>query len=224
LVVTENYLLLDDDHVSGVDKCRYFGVLFNKNGDCNEEINNRINKGRNITRSLNSILWDEKLRKIKKRMRRTVVRHVTMYEAEAWDENRKNGNKPLATEMDCVRKSWRGKRLGRIRNEAIREMMEMEKDIIDEVQKRQLMCFGDTNIMDETGWPREVLRYAPLEMRKRGRLRQGWRDDIEEQWKQETSLKKALTEGKIGGWGQRKGDSCKIIRKYVYTHIVDESG
>jgi hypothetical protein len=89
-----------------------------------------------------------------------MVQRVTLYEAEAWDENRKNGNKVLATEMDCVRKSWRGKRLGRILNEAIREMMEMEKDIIDEVQKRQLIRFGDKNVMDETGWPREVLRCA----------------------------------------------------------------
>jgi hypothetical protein len=31
-----------------------------------------------------------------------------------------------------------------------------------------------------------------------------------------TSLKKIVMEGKSGDWGQRNGDSCKIICKYIY--------
>jgi hypothetical protein len=44
-------------------------------------------------------------------------------------------NKLLATEMDCLRRSCRRTRKERIRNETVREMMEMEKNITDEVQK-----------------------------------------------------------------------------------------
>jgi hypothetical protein len=39
----------------------------------------------------------------------------------------------------------------------VRELMDMEKDITDEVQKWQLIWFGHTNRMDETKWPRKVL-------------------------------------------------------------------
>jgi hypothetical protein len=50
-------LLLEGDYVRRVGKCKYFGFLLNKNGNSNEEISNRVNKGRNITRSLNSVSW-----------------------------------------------------------------------------------------------------------------------------------------------------------------------
>jgi hypothetical protein len=45
-------LPLQDDYINGVDKCKYLGVLFTKNSNGNEEINNRVNRGRNIIRFL----------------------------------------------------------------------------------------------------------------------------------------------------------------------------
>jgi hypothetical protein len=50
---------------------------------------------------------------------------------------RMNRNKLSATEMDYLRRSCRRTRLDRIQNETIIEVMEKEKDIINEVQKRQ---------------------------------------------------------------------------------------
>jgi hypothetical protein len=41
-------------------------------------------------------------------------------------------------------------RLDRIWTETVREMMEMEKSIIEKVQKLQLTWFGHTNRMQET--------------------------------------------------------------------------
>jgi hypothetical protein len=70
----EEELFLDDDNMSVVDECKYLGVLFSRNGSSNEEINNRVNRGRNIITSLNSILRDKGPRKItKKTICRTVV-------------------------------------------------------------------------------------------------------------------------------------------------------
>jgi hypothetical protein len=60
----------------------------------------------------------------------------------------------------------------------ITEMMEMEKDVIGEVQKQQLIWCGHTNRMDEMRWPRKVLEWVPQEKRKQGQLGWGWRDDI----------------------------------------------
>jgi hypothetical protein len=59
-------------------------------------------------------------------------------------------------------------------------MTEMEKDIVDEVQKRKLIWFGHTNRMDETGWPRKLLEWVPEEKCEGGRPRQGWRDEVKE--------------------------------------------
>jgi predicted transposase YdaD len=73
-------------------------------------------------------------------------------------------------------------------------MMEMEKDITDKVQERQLTWFGQTNRMDETRWPRKVLEWVPQEKGKRGRQRRGWRDDI----KQGTEARGTAEEGCYG--------------------------
>jgi hypothetical protein len=59
-------------------------------------------------------------------------------------------------------------------------MVEMEKDIIDEVQKRQLIWFGYGNRMEEKGWTRKVIKWVPQEKCKGGRQRRDWRDDIKE--------------------------------------------
>jgi hypothetical protein len=58
-----------------------------------------------------------------------------IYGAEVWDVNRKKRNKMLATEIEYLRRSCRRTRLGRIWNEIIGEMMEMERDIMQGVQK-----------------------------------------------------------------------------------------
>jgi hypothetical protein len=71
-------LPLEDEYISGVDKCKYLWVLFTKNDDSNEEINNKVNKGRNI-KSVNSTLRDKNLRKItKKRIYKTMAKKVMM--------------------------------------------------------------------------------------------------------------------------------------------------
>jgi hypothetical protein len=55
------------------------GAVFNKNGNSNEEINNTVNKCRNIMRFPNSILCDKSLRKIiEKRMYKTVVQSAML--------------------------------------------------------------------------------------------------------------------------------------------------
>jgi hypothetical protein len=51
------------------------------------------------------------------------------------DVSRKNRNKLLAAEMDYLRRSCRRTRLNRIRNEEIRGMTKMEKDIIHDIQE-----------------------------------------------------------------------------------------
>jgi hypothetical protein len=57
-------------------------------------------------------------------------------------------------------------RLKRMRNETVREMMEVEKDVTGEVQKRR---FGHGNGMVGRRWPRESTGWVQQEESKRGR-------------------------------------------------------
>jgi hypothetical protein len=54
---------------------------------------------------------------------------------ELWDVSRRNRNKLLVTKMGYVRRRCKRTGLGRLRNEAIREMMEMAKNITDKVNQ-----------------------------------------------------------------------------------------
>jgi hypothetical protein len=58
--------------------------------------------------------------------------------------------------------------------------MDMGKDMIDKVQKQQLIRFGHANRMDEMRWPRKVLELVPHEKHKQGWLKQGRKDNIKE--------------------------------------------
>jgi hypothetical protein len=53
-----------------------------------------------------------------------------------------------------------------MQNETIREMMDIKKDIIDVVQKQQIIWFGHTATMDERKWPRKVLEWVPQDKSK----------------------------------------------------------
>ena len=83
----------------------------------------------------------------------------------------KNKNKLLSTEMDYLRRSCQLRRVDRVRNETIRDMMGIEKYIVDEVQRKQLVCYGHTCRIDKERIPNRVLQWTPSEKRRRGRPR-----------------------------------------------------
>lgn len=95
-------------------------MVFIKDGNSPEEVNTGINKGRNLTRYLNLILRDN-----------IDVRDSSVVSS-------KNREILQATEMDYMKGSCRWTRVDRIHNEEIRKEMELDKDILDEVQKKAI--------------------------------------------------------------------------------------
>ena len=58
--------------------------------------------------------------------------------------------------------------------------MGMERDIVDEVQRKQLVWYGHMCRMDEERIPNRALQWTPPEKRRRGRPRRCWMDDVNE--------------------------------------------
>lgn len=165
---TCNTLELEKEQIKGVEKCKYLGVIFNKQGTSNDEIQERIRKGKQAIGALNPILWERNIRKhTKKRIYNTIVKSVVIYGSESWEITKDNRRKLRATEMDFMRRSCRRSRLERVRNEVIRRDMDLDRDIIDEVEKKQLKWFGHTKRMKEERWPRRILEWIPPERKKR---------------------------------------------------------
>ena len=156
-------------------------MIFDKSGSSGVEVEERIQKGRKVTRAFNSVWWDRGVsKKTKKRIYKSMVQSVVVYGSEVWDLKQRNTGKLLATEMDVLRRSCRKTRLDRVRNEDIRREMEVEGDILDEVQRKQLVWFGHINRMEEGRLPRQVMNWVPPWRKKRGRPRRSWRMGIEE--------------------------------------------
>ena len=56
-------ILEEGKKLAGVEKYKYLGVIFNRNGNSCMEVNERIIKGRKITGALHSVLWGKTIRR-----------------------------------------------------------------------------------------------------------------------------------------------------------------
>ncbi|XP_030757625.1 uncharacterized protein LOC115883405 [Sitophilus oryzae] len=101
IVVNEEikYLTLDTN-TRGIKPSKYLGIIFNKTNSGNE-MQERVNKGRTVARTLTSLPWNKQIkRSTKKRIYSSIVQSVTLYGSEIWDVTKANKNKLMTTEMD----------------------------------------------------------------------------------------------------------------------------
>ena len=119
------------DRIRSVEKSKYLGVIFNKQGTSKDEIQERVNKGRIVIRTLNSLLWERSItRNTKKHIYNSMVQSVILYGAEVWNVSNVNKKKLMAAEMDFFRRSCRRSKLDRVRNVTIRAKMNIDRTII----------------------------------------------------------------------------------------------
>jgi hypothetical protein len=84
----------------------------------------KISQGRRTFEAMNSILWEQRIKKeTKMRIYKSIVQSVMLYGSEIWDLSRDNRKKLMSTEMDFLRRSAGRSRLERVRNEDIRVLM-----------------------------------------------------------------------------------------------------
>lgn len=172
---------MEDEKMKGTKAFTYLGVVFDKTGSSYKEIEKRINKGRYVIRTLNSVLWDKDIRKGTKRMiYKSIIESTVTYGAEVWDITARNKQRLGAMEMDFWRRSAGKSRLDKVRNDEIRRIMEIRSSIVEEIERKQLIWFGHVNRMPEERWPKKILTWIPPEKRKRGRPRTSWRGGIDE--------------------------------------------
>ncbi|KDR18473.1 hypothetical protein L798_07477 [Zootermopsis nevadensis] len=87
-------------------------------------------------------------------------------------------NKMRIMEMDFLRRAAGISRREGVRKERIREIMRVDRDIIEEIEKRQLIWYGHVQRMEEERLPKMTMKWQPKERRKRGGPRPGWNAGI----------------------------------------------
>ncbi|KAJ8952322.1 hypothetical protein NQ318_017216 [Aromia moschata] len=179
------------------------GLNITNNGTLDDAIKEKNIQGRKAIRSLNNILWDQKISKENKhRIYNTIVKSIVTYGSEVWQLREKSIKSLEATEMDYWRRAAGRSRLERIKNERIREVMGIKQTIVEEIRVKQLKWYGDVQRMTQERLPKQILEWTPEGRRKRGRPRKSWLEGINKEM-QERGLEEDqwndCTEWRLGG-------------------------
>ncbi|KAF2890513.1 hypothetical protein ILUMI_15660 [Ignelater luminosus] len=100
------------------------------------DINNAIGQGKRTIREVNSVLWNKN---ITKKTNRIVYSYITTYGAETWEIHKQQKGRLIATEMNFWRKSSSSvSRMDCVQNDTRRELMGVEKTIMDTIETKWL--------------------------------------------------------------------------------------
>jgi hypothetical protein len=119
-------------------------------------------------------------KKTKKMLYSTIIESIGLYGAEIWEITEENKKKLQAFQMDFIRRSCEISRSDRVRNDRIKEIMDLDKTITDRVEEKQLVRYGHLQRMSEERWPKKIWEWTPHGRRRRGRPGRTWSNNIKE--------------------------------------------
>jgi hypothetical protein len=80
--------------------------------------------------------------------------------------------------MDVWRRSARKSRKEKVRNDIIREIMKVGKNIFEVTEEKRLRWFGHIKRMPGNRLPLNILEWEPEGTRRRGRPKERWIDGV----------------------------------------------
>src|SRR5215510_8674484 len=123
--------------ISHVNECTYLGVRITKDVNCEPEINDRINRGQAAITKLNGVLWDRDVTpKTKTHIYHAIVKSTITYAAETWCLKAKTIAKLNSTEMDFWRHSALIFRKDKIRNNIIKQKMNVTRSLLEDIKTK----------------------------------------------------------------------------------------
>ena len=183
--------------VKNTKRFRYLGVLFTDDGKSTTDINNKIGQGKQVISQINSVLWNNKVKKkTKTTIYKTIIESICTYGSETWELTKRNKDRLLALEMDFWRRSCGVSKLQHVRNVDIREQMNVQGTILDTIETKKLRWYGHLERMPENRWPKKIWQWVPHERKKRGRPPRSWKEDIAEAM--------SARDLQTGDWADRK--------------------
>ena len=178
---SNDVLEIEGNKIKKVNYFKYLGSMIQEDGSTNLEIENRISQGRRAIGILNSLLWSNNIiNKTKTMIYKSIVESILIYRAETWTLNGRQKNKLLATEMDFWRRSAKKSRREKVKNSVIRELMNVNKNVIEVIEERSLRWFGHIKRMEAERIPKAVSEWEPDGKRRRGRPIGTWMNGVKE--------------------------------------------
>ena len=128
--------------------------------------------------------------------------------------------------MDFWQRSARISRKDKIRNNIIKQKMNVARSHLDDIKTKQLQSYGHVQRMEEGRLPKEVMKWRPPRRRKRGRPKLTWAEGIrelagekrlmEEDWNDRSNWRKKIVTRIIVKWVQENVETwCSLLNKLI---------
>ena len=171
---------IDGTKLKLVEDFKYLGVQINERCYMEKEITSRIEKYTNNLRLMYPLLKDRLIpSRVKVIIYKTILRPVLTYGSETWTLTTRLKSKVQAAEMRVVRLIKGVTRRDRLRNDDIREELDIES-VLEFVDRSKLRWYGHIMRMDQERYPAKYFRWKPRGKRPVGRPRKRWRDGVRE--------------------------------------------
>jgi hypothetical protein len=131
-----------------------------------------------------------------------IVKSTITYAAESWCLKAKTVAKLNSTEMDFWRRSARISRKDKIRNNIIKQKINVTRSLLHDIKTKHLQWYGHVQRIEEGRLPKEVMKWRPPGRRKRGRPKLtraeeirgliGEKGLIEENWNDRSNWRKKI--------------------------------
>ena len=161
---------VNDTNLEYVENFKYLGSVKTNDGTCLQDIRTRIAMTKQKMVQLNNIWKDRGIPvKLKLKILRCLIWPVLLYGCEAWTLRKEESNKLRAAEMWLYRRllrvSWKDKRT----NESVLNELSVERQILQEIDKRRLRYIGHANRSTSTNLMSTVLMGKVDAKRRKGR-------------------------------------------------------
>lgn len=171
---------IEEGNIKGCRAFTYLGSVLHQDGKCLRDIETKIARGKQATRTLHGIIWNKTISKEnKKRIFNSIVQNIVLYGAEVWPLTTRVRDKIRTVEMDYMRRCLQLTREDKVRNEEIWRQMEVTCSITKALENKALQWYGHINRMNEMRWPKRILEWQPEGRRRRGAPALTWQKYIQ---------------------------------------------
>ena len=178
---------LDGETLKQVDKFKYLGSIFDREGGCKDDVKTRCLKASQVFYERSPILGHKEITMTTKtQIIKAVFTPTLLYQSENWSLTSKERHMLTTTEMRCLRKAAGKTRMDKIRNEEIRRRVNMQP-AEQTANTNKIRWWSRVNRMAATAPQSRALVIHPVGKRPRGRPGNRWEDDVPK-WYEEMGI------------------------------------
>ena len=143
-----------------VEKVQEFTFLGSVVPGTSSDVSRRIGFASSAFGRLKPKLWSNRniILSLKVRIYRSLIIPIAIYASEIWTLRTEAERRLLTFEMRCLRNILGVSLRDRYRNEQIRQLLKIDKTIVDTIRKKTLQRFGHLNRLHETSLRKEGLQ------------------------------------------------------------------